>query len=127
MQNQIQINDEEEMVEVRAAEVDAMTAIALGISEQNALVLNSIKALSDTMIAQGENLVATFAALRDALAGLSIVVNVPQQPAPIVNMPEITLKPSDLKVTMPKAKKEVQKIKRNRDGLIESTETEIQY
>lgn len=123
----IQINDEDEMVEVRAAEVDAMTAIALGISEQNALVLDALKSLSDTMIAQGENLVATFAALRDALASMNITVNIPEQPAPVINMPEINLKPSDLKVTMPKPKKELQKVNRNKDGLITSTETEIQY
>jgi hypothetical protein len=68
----------------------------------------------------------------------SVIVNIPEQPAPIVenvvNVPapvvnnEVTVKPATVKVDMPKPKKEKQKIKRDgATGLIQSTETEIEY
>jgi hypothetical protein len=53
------------------------------------------------------------------------IVNVPEQPAPVN---EITVQPADVKLSMPKPKKEKQRIKRDKStGLIESTETEIEY
>lgn len=64
----------------------------------------------------------------------------PEQPAPVVNVTnqvnptpvevknDVTVQPAEVKVDMPKPKREKQKIKRDQNtGLIESTDTEIEY
>jgi hypothetical protein len=65
-----------------------------------------------------------------------IVVNVPEQAAPVVNVEtaapqitnEVTVQPAEVKVDMPKPKRERQKVKRDKKtGMIESTDTEIEY
>jgi hypothetical protein len=124
MTETIEINDEPETIEISLAEYEALSTLALRIGEQNTLVLDGIKALRDEMVAQAENLTATFASLVDAIGAMQINVTTP---APIVNLPEIIIPPAEVRVTMPKPKMEKQTVKRNRDGLIESTETKIEY
>jgi phage portal protein BeeE len=70
------------------------------------------------------------------------IVNVPEQAAPVVNVEtaapvinvetaapvvqnDITVQPAEVK--MPKPKRERQKVKRDKSGLIESTDTKIEY
>lgn len=118
-------NEENDDVTISREELEIVMKFAAIYTEQNALVLDAIKALRDEMVAQGENLTAVFAAFRDAIADLNITVNVPDMPPPVVNIPEIIVPAA--KITMPKPKLEKQKIKRDRDGLIVSTETEIVY
>jgi hypothetical protein len=124
----IQISSEEnDEVVISRDELETVMKFAATYAEQNAVVLDGLKTLRDEMIAQAENLTATFASLVDAISNIQVVVNLPEQPPPVVNVPEITVQPADVKVNMPKPKREVQTIKRNRDGLIESTETKIEY
>jgi hypothetical protein len=90
-----------------------------------------------------------FEALKDAVAVPPappvIHVNVPEQNvtfAPVIqpadnvnqitvqsadNVNQITVQPADVEVNIPKPKREKQKIKRDKKGNIESTETEIEY
>lgn len=83
-------NIEEETFEITAAEFEMFKSMTITIQEQNAVMQDSMAAQAMALQAMGENLVATFASLRDAIAGLQITVNVPQQPAPVVtvNVPE---------------------------------------
>lgn len=55
-----------------------------------------------------------------------VTVNVPEQAAPVVNN-EVTVQPADVKIDIPKPKRERQKVKRNKQGFIESTDTQIEY
>jgi len=99
MTQQIQIDDPEEAA--AAAELDAVKMFGVKIAEQNALVLDAVKATTEANTATQEAIKAMTAALADvkgviadavtaAVAGLNITVNVPEQPAPVVNvtMPE---------------------------------------
>lgn len=62
---------------------------------------------------------------------------IPEQPAPVVNVTNqvqptpiqnnVDVKPADVTVNVPKAKRERQKINRDDNGLIDSTDTEIEY
>jgi hypothetical protein len=118
-------NEENDEVVISRDELETVMKFAATYAEQNSIVLGGMDALRSEMVAQAENLAAMFASLVDAIAAIQIVVNVPQQPAPVVNIPEIVVPP--VKLTMPKPKLEKQTVKRNRDGLIESTETKIEY
>jgi hypothetical protein len=79
----VQINNEEDTVEIPLAEYEAIKAVAAGIAEQNRLVLDAIKSMTDA-VAQLESGIAE--AVQAAIAGLVINVNVPEQPAPVVNV-----------------------------------------
>jgi len=94
MAQQVQITNEEETIEVARADFEMLKAIAPAIAEQ-------IAANAQQNIATQEAVKAMTAALADvkgviadavtaAVAGLNITVNVPEQPAPVVNvtMPE---------------------------------------
>ena len=79
--------------------------------------------------------------IRKKIDEIQIIVNVPEQPAPIVtvnvppaqitvNVPEqkpITQAAPQVNITMPKVKSEEQEVIRNADGQIESTVTKIEY
>jgi hypothetical protein len=83
-----------------------------------------------------------------ALERMSIVVNVPQQEAPVVNVTNTVeptpvtiqneVKPSEVKIVesktaevksakQPKTRKEKQKVIRNKDGQIDGSETTVTY
>jgi hypothetical protein len=78
--------------------------------------------MTANMPAQGEPSITFSPVIQPA--PVENVINVPEQAAPVNN---ITVQPSDVKVNIPKPIREKQKVKRNRDGLIESTDTEIEY
>jgi len=107
-------------------EFEGMKLLAGSIAEQNALVLNGIKAMTDAVILQAAQMADAFTKLGDALASFNIVVNVPEQPAPIINftIPEMNIPPAQVTVKMPpeKDKKISMKIKRDRNGAIEGIE-----
>ena len=99
MSNQIEIHDPEEAA--AAAELDEVKMFGVKIAEQNALVLDAVKVSTEANAATQEAIKAMTMALADvkgviadavtaAVAGLNITVNVPEQPAPVVNvtMPE---------------------------------------
>ena|SRR3990172_1290906 len=117
------INRTEEVVEIPLAEYEAIKAVAAGIADQNTLVLDGIKAMSEAIALMEA---AITSAIKEAIAGLSIVVNVPEQPAPVVNfsIPEMSVPPAQVTVKMPpeKEKKISMKIKRDRNGAIEGIE-----
>ena len=121
------VSEENDEFLISKDELETVMRFAAVHAEQNALVLDSMKTLREEMVAAAENQAAMFASLVDAMRSIQIVVNMPNQPAPVVNMPEIVIPPAEVKVTMPKPKTEKQTVKRNRDGLIESTETKIEY
>lgn len=127
----IQINNpDEEIVEIPVAEYEAMTALAVKIAEQNALVLKSMDTLRGEMVAQAETLTATFASLVDAIKAIKIDVNIPEQSAPVVNMPApvIEVKPAAVKLTIPKIKQTKEKIQRHKEsGIAEATVTTYEY
>ncbi len=120
-------NDDSETVEISTAEYEAIIGFSAKIAEQNALVLGSNAATQDAIKAMTTALADVKGAIADAVSaavsGLTITVNVPEQPAP-----QITVQPAAVNIEMPKPKSEKQTIKRNKgSGLIESTETKIEY
>lgn len=130
MKQQVQINTDEETVEIPLAEYKAVMEFSIAIGEQNSTVLDSIQALVAAQIQQGENLVAIFASLRDAIAGLQITVNVPEQPPAqiTVNVPEqaaavVNLDPNiTLKMPPEKKRKITATVKRDKNGAISGIE-----
>ena len=101
-------------IEVPASEYEAMKAVAAGIAEQNALVLDAIKSMADNI-----------GALKETLAGMNIVVNMPEQqpiviPAPTVyNEVNVPQQPAP-NVIIQEQPDKIQTItfKRNREGFI---------
>jgi hypothetical protein len=81
------------------------------------------------------------AAIRKELDEMQIIVNVPEQPAPIVtvnvppaqvtvNVPKqdmVAQPPPQVSIVMPKVASEKQSVIRNAEGQIESTVTKIEY
>jgi hypothetical protein len=128
MTTPVQINNDDDVIEISSAEFKAVTDFAVKMAEQNALVLDSIKALTVAMREQGESIVALAATFKDAVQGLKVEVNVPEQAAPVVSMPApvIEVKPAALKLTMPKIKRTKEKITR-REGLADTSETTYEY
>lgn len=137
----VQINNpnETEMIEVPLSEYEAVKALAAGVAEQNAAVQQqnaitqaAVKALGEQVLtAAKENkaVMETFtAAIRDALAGLQIVINVPEQPAPVINIPApvVNIAPAEVtvKASPDKKKKVSMTMKRQSDGSykVEGTE-----
>lgn len=83
MANQMQI-DEEAIAE--QAELETAKVILSAVIKQNTAVLESIKSMQAALIQQGENMVAAMGAFLDAAKDIQITVNVPDQPAPVVNV-----------------------------------------
>lgn len=112
--------DDERTVEISVSEFNTIKAVASGIADQNKLVLDAIKAALE----QNAQLAEAFIKLSETLAGLNIIVNVPEQPAPVVNFSMPEMPPAQVTVKMPPEteKKISMKIKRNRDGAIEGIE-----
>lgn len=108
----MEVNNDIETVEVSAAEYQAVIDFSIRLAEQNDLVLKSIKSLRNEMVAQAETITAIVGAFRDAVAGMQIVVNVPDQPAPVVNVEQ----------PVKSARKVKMKIVRDRDGNITGVE-----
>ncbi len=85
----VQITNEEETIEITRADFEALKAIAPAIAEQNTRVLEANAATQEAVKAMTAALVDVKGAIVDAVtaavAGLNITVNVPEQPAPIVN------------------------------------------
>ncbi len=130
MSTPIQINNDEETIEISRADYEVLKSLAPAIAEQNALVLKSLDLLRGEMIAQAENQTTTFASLVDAIKAIKISVNVPEQAAPIVNLPApvIEVKPANVRLTIPKIKSTKEKISRNRDsGLADTSVTVYEY
>lgn len=84
---------------VGMTEEDAIKLVALRIAEQNKLVLDSIKMLGDATL----QIADAFVKLTESLAALNIVINVPEQPAPViqVNVPEMTMPAPKVTVNAP--------------------------
>ena len=117
-----------EFVEIPLAEYEAIKVLAAGIADQNQTVLTALKALVDETATQRATVTGALKQMAEALSALNITVNVPEQPAPVVSVtPNINVQPADVKVNVPKPKREVQAVQRNADGLITSTETKIEY
>jgi hypothetical protein len=57
------------------------------------------------------------------------VVHVTNQvnPTPVEVRNDVTVQPADVNVDMPKPKRQKQKVKRDAQGLIDETDTEIEY
>lgn len=116
MSNHVEIKNDEDTVEVSAGEYKAVLEFSKAIADQNALVLKSLDALRGEMVAQAETLTALFGTFKDALAGMNIIVNVPESPAPTVNVtipdqpaPVVNFNaPADIKKTV--------KVKRGKNG-----------
>ena len=117
------INRTEEVVEIPLAEYEAIKAVAAGIADQNSLVLDAIKSMTDAIALMDA---AITNAVREAIAGINVVVNVPEQPAPIVNfsMPEMNMPPAQVTVKMPpeKEKKISMKLIRDRNDRVSGIE-----
>lgn len=119
---QIENIENEGTIEITEAELELFKSVTISITEQNAAMQDNMQALAAAMIAQGENLVATFAALRDAIAGLNITINVPEQasaqPQITVQVPEQPAPVVNLKLPADKKKKITVDIKRDKNGAI---------
>jgi hypothetical protein len=136
----IEVNnpDEQETVEVPLAEYEAVKVLAAGIAEQNALMLKSIDALRGEMVAQAEtqttNMGAFLDAFKEMFSGMNITVNVPEQPAPVVNFsapaPVVNFTAPEqpapiVNVSTPAEKgKRVVKVKRGKNGYASEYEIE---
>lgn len=139
----VQVNNpnEPETIEVSLAEYEAVKALAAGIADQNAaiqqqntvtqeavkslteqsaMVLKSLDALRGEMVEQAETLTAIFGTFKDALAGMNIIVNVPEQPAPVVQVTVPEQPAPIVTFTAPEEKKRKVTVKRNnKSGLAE--------
>lgn len=116
MSEPIQVNNEDvDTIEVSSQEYEAIIAWSKGIAEQNALFMSGIKSVSE-QIAETYNVNAQFIAdlLRQMLGELHIVVQVPEQPPAVINLPEERKK----KVTI--------KFSHDPDGRIKSAEGTIE-
>lgn len=85
----VQITNEEETIEVSRSDFEALKAIAPAIAEQiaanaqqNIATQEAVKAMT-TALADVKGAIVD--AVTAAVAGLNITVNVPEQPAPVVN------------------------------------------
>lgn len=117
-------SQEDERVEIPLSEYETLKTLGPKIAQQNALVLDAIKTLTDN--------VGTLAvSLKELLQGMNIVVNVPEQPAPVVNFmapeqaaPVVNVTMPDapvpvVNVTTPEQKPRTVKVKRNKNGYAE--------
>jgi hypothetical protein len=128
MSNPIQINnDDEETVEIPLTEYKAVMEFSVAISEQNSTIMDAIRALITAQQVQAENLTATFAALRDAIANVQIVVNVPEQPAPVVSVSVPEQLPAQVTVKTPPEKERTATVKfgRNSNGALTTADIKI--
>lgn len=84
---------EDERVEIPLSEYETLKTLGPKIAEQNALVLNALKTLTDSIAetqrqqqAANDNLAAFASVVTEALKNMSVTVNVPELPAPVVNV-----------------------------------------
>ena len=104
----VQINNDEDTLEVSAAEYKAVIDFSARIAEQNRLILDGLKSLRDVIATLAEQQTATSAGMVEAIKAIKIAVNVPEQSAPVVNV-EQPDRP---------ARKVTAAVRRDRDGNI---------
>lgn len=93
----------EDTVEIPVSEYEFIKSIAGGIAKQNALVQQQNAATQEAIKSLAERIVEMTEELKQAIAGMNIVVNVPEQPAPVVNFTAPQQPPAAVTVNIPEA------------------------
>lgn len=142
----VQINnpDEQETVEVALSEYEAVKVLASRIAEQNTLVQQqntalqeAVKALAihtteqnasiqqqntslqEAVKALTENVITIASTLKELAQGMNIIVNVPEQPAPVVNVQVPEQPAPNVTVQTPEQKPREVSVKRDKNGYTE--------
>lgn len=117
--NNTEVINDPDTVQVSAAEYKAVIEFSVKLAEQNAVTMKRIDALHAEMVSMAETQTATMGAFLDSFKSLidGIKINVPDQPAPVVNVA----------VEMPKIARTVQKVRRSETGDIAETVTSYEY
>lgn len=129
----VEINnpDEQETIEVSLSEYEAVKVLAAGIAEQNTAIQQQNAVTQEAVKTLADSISTLAASFKELMQGMNIVVNVPEQPAPVVHIAASELpapvvnvtipeQPAPVvNVTTPEQKARTVKVKRNKAGYAE--------